>query len=90
VQGNGDPNAGVGVCLGITNFPADNQYQLCLSDQGDATLLPVGCKPVPGGTSASVCISHAASTTEAGIYYVRVQKLAGTNVALDYALFIQH
>ncbi len=86
--GAGDAASGMTACLGITNFPADDQFQLCISDSGQAVFGAAGCKLVAGG-AASVCVPPPA-LTDAGTYYVRVHKMAGSNTANQYALFLQH
>jgi hypothetical protein len=87
--GVGDPNSGMAACLGITNYPADNQYQVCISDIGSTTFSPAGCGVAMGGQS-SQCVTPPAMTDAGGPYYVRVHKVAGTNTPLEYALFLTH
>jgi hypothetical protein len=83
--GNGTGN-GMGACLGITNFPPDDTFEVCISEK-DGTTFP-NCKTVKG-TAPSVCVTPT-NKTNAGSYYVRVRKTDGTNTVNGYALFMQH
>jgi hypothetical protein len=89
VSGGGDAASGVTACLGIVNLPTDDQYEVCLSSVGNASFTPAGCQTVLGGAS-SVCVSQPQAADESGTYYVRVQRLAGSNTPLGYALYLKH
>jgi hypothetical protein len=88
-EGAGTPNH-MTACLGITNFPNDDTFEICLSDSGadgGAQTFPASsCKQVHGGTT-SECVGLA---TDAGVYYVRVKKLSGSNTVNGYALYLEH
>ncbi len=84
--GNGSPNNNVTACLGITNYPADNQYEVCIGENNSTS--PTTCMTATGGAS-SVCVAPAAATST-GTFYVRIRKVAGTNTANQYALFLVH
>jgi hypothetical protein len=82
--GAGGPN-NVGACLGITNFPADNQYEVCISNNGSAN--PTTCMTVQG-SGPSACVAPPA--TSSGVFFVKVRKIAGMNTMNDYALYLVH
>lgn len=83
--GNGGPNQ-VGACLGITNFPSDDMYQICIGNNGDFN--PTTCKTAVGqGTSQCVSPPTAA---DSGTFYIKLSKLAGSNTANQYALYVVH
>jgi hypothetical protein len=86
--GAGDSASGMTACLGITNYPADARYEVCISDSNQATFATQGCQTASGG-GASVCVTPPAAT-DAGLYYVRVRKLAGTNTPNLFALYLKH
>jgi hypothetical protein len=86
VTGTGSSSFGVGACLGITNFPTDNVFELCLR-QTTATFGGSDCVTVMG-MQPSACMQL--TTDGTGSYYARVRKTAGTNTTLKYALFIKH
>jgi hypothetical protein len=88
VNGAGDPAHGMIACLGITNFPSDDWFELCISDDGESTFYSAGCDAVQGGAT-SLCLNPPAMT-DAGVYYVRVRKLNGSNTANGYALYLSH
>ena len=83
--GTGGPNQ-VAACLGITNYPADNQYQICIGNDGDFN--PNTCMTATGG-GASTCVSPP-TAADSGTFYVKLSKLAGTNTANQYALYVRH
>lgn len=87
--GAGVAGSGMRACLGITSFPRDNRFEVCLSNIGVTTFEPAGCTDVLGG-APSACVDAPAGTDAGGPYYVRVRKLAGTNTPNGYALFLQH
>ncbi len=87
VTGGGSANNGVTACLGITNFPADNMFEVCLS--ASAIFQNADCLPVMGA-APSVCKALAQAADESGTYYARVRRLSGTWSALQYALFLEH
>ena len=80
---------GMVACLGITNFPADNMFEVCIGDPGDDDLAAAACATATGGRD-SQCVSPPAGGDEGGPYPIRVRKLAGTNTDNGYALFLQH
>ena len=82
--GNGGPN-NVGACLNIGNYPTNNQYEVCISNNGSTS--PTTCMTAQGG-GASACVSPPA--TSAGVFFVRVKKIAGTNTVNGYALYLVH
>ncbi len=86
--GAGDTTKSMTACLGITNFPTDNNFEVCLSNKGVSTFAAGGCTNVPGGGASKCVVSPTPSDT--GTYYVRVKKLAGAHTANKYALFLQH
>jgi hypothetical protein len=73
-------------CLGIVNYPADNQYEVCIGNAGSMT--PTTCMTVTGG-SASKCVAPP-TAADTGTFYIRISKLAGTNTPYGYALFLSH
>jgi len=84
--GTGTPNK-VGTCLGISNFPADNQFEVCVGNDGDTN--PATCMTATGG-GASACV-HPPTATDSGVFYVKVRKTAGTtNSPNKYALYLEH
>jgi hypothetical protein len=85
--GNGT-GQGMVACLGITDFPPDDSFEVCISDNGGSTFPSAGCKPVTGG-APSVCVSPTGAPN-AGVYYVRVRKTAGSNTQNGYALYLRH
>jgi hypothetical protein len=85
--GNGT-GMGMGACLGISNFPPDDTFEVCISDNNGNTFPATGCKPVKGG-GASACVVPTGNPN-AGVYYVRVRKTDGSNTADGYALFLRH
>ena len=90
VSGAGDTGQALTSCLGITNFPTDNTFEVCLSLNGSASFLTTGCKQVMGGAS-SVCVGPSANADDTGTYYVRVRRLSGTSWTTNgYALYIAH
>lgn len=85
---NGSTSA-LSACLGITNFPTDNTFEVCTSESGMTIFDVAECVKVVGG-AASACIHPATGANLTGPFYVRVRKLEGTNVALGYALYLEH
>jgi hypothetical protein len=91
VMGGGDPNSGVTACLGVSSFPADGQYEVCLAQ--NPPFIPGDCVNVAGGVQpagGSNCKTLPKATDETGTYYARVRKLMGTNSSNRYALFLKH
>jgi hypothetical protein len=91
VTGGGATDRGVGACLGITNFPSNNTFEVCVSARGATSFLPTtGCMQVTGGAS-SVCVHQAMAADETGIYYARVRRLSGATYTQNgYALYLEH
>jgi hypothetical protein len=75
-------------CLGITNFPADDVFEVCISEPASTQFLTSSCKQVKGG-APSTCVSPA-NGTATGPYLVRVKKISGANTLNAYALFLLH
>jgi hypothetical protein len=93
ITGQGATDRGPTACLGITSFPADNVFEVCLSAKGAASFLPAGCKTMvkPASTSAERCVQQPdGGAGETGTYYARVRRVSGTWSANDYALFLEH
>ena len=87
--GAGTLNVTMNACLGITSFPQDNMFEVCLSDIGQTTFNANSCK-IAVGMGNSVCVFPPAKTDAGSPYYVRVRKLSGTNTSAGYALYLQH
>lgn len=83
--GTGGPNK-VGACLGITNYPTDDMYQICIGNDGDTN--PATCMTAIGG-AASVCVAPP-TAADSGTFYIKLSKLAGSNTANQYALYVVH
>jgi hypothetical protein len=82
-------SSAMSACLGVTNFPTDNSFELCTSKSGVTSFATDECVKVLGG-GASACIHPDTGANLTGPFYVRVRKLEGTNVALGYALYLEH
>jgi hypothetical protein len=89
VTGGGSGSNGVTACLGITNFPSDDIFEVCLSESGSATFINTDCKQVMGMMS-SQCVAKAMAADESGTYYARVRKISGSWTTNQYALFLEH
>ena len=83
--GNGAPGQ-MTACLGITNYPADNQFEVCIGNDGSTT--PTTCKTAQGG-GTSQCVAPP-TAADSGTFYVKLRKIAGTNTANKYALYLAH
>ena len=83
--GTGSPSQ-VGACLGITNFPADNMYEICIGNDGSTT--PNVCKTAQGG-GTSQCVAPMTAADQ-GTFYVKLRKVAGSNTSNRYALYLTH
>ncbi|HSD87710.1 MAG TPA: hypothetical protein VLB44_09345 [Kofleriaceae bacterium] len=83
--GTGGPNK-VGACLGITNFPTDTQYEVCIGNAGSAT--PTTCMAVQGGGN-SVCVAPP-TAADSGTFFIKLRKISGTNTTNKYALYVVH
>ena len=83
---NGTPQA----CLTITNFPADDMFEVCITNNGNKNIEPTQCKTVTPSTtgSSNTCVSPT-DHTNGGTYWVRVTKVSGANTADGYALFLK-
>jgi hypothetical protein len=86
--GAGVPSTGMGACLGISDFPTDDTFEVCITDLGGSTFPSANCKAVKGGAQSS-CVAPSGGS-DAGDYYVRVRKTDGSNTPNGYALFLQH
>lgn len=73
-------------CLGITNFPTDNQYEVCIGNDGST--MPTTCMTAQGG-GTSQCVAPPTAADQ-GTFYVKVRKIAGANTANKYALYLVH
>ncbi len=80
------PNNVLKSCLWIGNFPVDNSFSLCVSEAGGQSVDT--CANVTGGGS-SACVQPAGGA-DVGIFYVRVQRLAGSITPNHYALYLEH
>jgi hypothetical protein len=78
----------MGACLGISNFPADDVFEVCISEPASTQFLTSSCKQVKGG-APSTCVNPA-NGTATGPYLVRVRKIEGASTANAYALFLLH
>jgi hypothetical protein len=76
----------VGACLGITNFPADDRFEICIGDNGSTN--PTTCATAIGSTP-STCVAPP-TAADSGTFYIRLRKLSGSNTANKYALYVQH
>ena len=75
---------GFGACLGITSFPADDTFEVCVTDAGGSAFSHCG---TTSGGGLQKCIKPGG---DAGEYYVRVKKVSGSNTPNAYALFVGH
>lgn len=83
-----DAGAGAfGACLGITNFPSDDVFEVCTTDANASSF--TNCDSLVKGGAASKCVKPTGNT-DVGEYYVRVKKLSGSSTPNQYALFVQH
>lgn len=83
-------DGGMLACLGITNFPADNRFEVCISNPGLEDFPQTSCTTV-AGMGESACVSPPNEGDAGGPYFVRVQKTQGdTWTSNGYALFLQH
>jgi hypothetical protein len=82
--------ASITACLTISNFPTDDVFQVCITNNGNKNLDPTTCKTVTSvSTGTAACVSPSQPTPKNGTYYVLVQKMSGTNTLDGYALFVQ-
>ncbi|MEO8876210.1 MAG: hypothetical protein ABI461_11530 [Polyangiaceae bacterium] len=82
-----NPHGRLKVCLTIANFPADNQFEVCVTNLGNKNIEVSQCKTITPTSGSNDCVQPAASTN--GTYWARVRKLAGSNSLNGYALFVQ-
>jgi hypothetical protein len=88
--GTGSPSNTMTACLSITNFPADNTFEVCIKADGAASFAPASCKSVnPQSQSADRCVTPPGNP-DIGTFFVRVRKTAGSNTANKYALYLVH
>ena len=80
-------SGGMATCLNIANYPADDQYQVCIS--ADGSMDPLTCAIATGGGGASACVM-APGSHDAGTFYISVHKMSGTRSLNQYALFVEH
>lgn len=89
------PTSTPAACLTIAGFPADDQFEVCITNYDTKSIEPAQCKTVDltasGAcpTDSTKCCVAPASTHSASNYWVRVRKLAGANTANGYALFLE-
>lgn len=84
-----NPHGTPKACLSITNFPSDNQFEVCITNNGNKNIEAAQCKTIlPTTGAANDCVQPGSAPTN-GTYWVRVRKLDGSNTANGYALFIQ-
>jgi hypothetical protein len=89
--GAGDPGDSMKACLSIVNFPADNELEVCISNDAQSTFPPAGCKKVtPASAANSGCVAPSAGNLDTGTFLVRVKKTKGAATANGYALFLKH
>lgn len=82
--------ASVKACLTISNFPTDDQFQVCITNNNIKNIDPAACKTITSSTSgANACVTPSQTVVKNGTYYVQVQKMSGTNTLNGYALFVQ-
>jgi hypothetical protein len=86
--GVGDNTKSMTACLGITNFPTDNHFEVCLSNKGVQSFGATGCTICDGG-GVSKCVTSP-TPSDTGTYYVRIKKMSGSHSSNKYALFLQH
>ncbi len=80
-------SGGMATCLNIANYPADDNYQVCISANGSTD--PQTCATATGGGGASACVM-APGSPDAGTFYISVHKISGTRTLNQYALFVEH
>ena len=85
-SGTAGPHNNFGTCLGISNFPTDDTYSICVSDNGSQD--PTTCASVTGA-GASGCVNPA-TAADVGTFYIRISKSGGSNTANRYALYLEH
>ena len=84
--GTGTPNH-MSTCLNIGNYPADDNYQVCISANGST--MPTTCATAIGGGGASACVL-APANPDAGTFYIYIHKISGTRTLNQYALYLEH
>jgi hypothetical protein len=79
-------------CLSISNFPADNTYEVCISGDAQNTFPSGSCKAVTPAsqTGAERCVSPPAPAPSSGVFLVRIRKSNGSNTPNKYALYLAH
>ena len=82
--------SGMKACLGISNFPVDNRYMVCISNAGSTNPADHCATMQAVGGGASVCVPSTGTLAATGTFYVSVRRLAGSNTANKYALYLQH
>ncbi len=84
-----NPDGTPKACLSISNFPTDDEFEVCITNNGISNIENTQCKTIVSTTgSGSDCVTPA-MTGNNGKYWVRVRKLSGSNSPDGYALFIQ-
>jgi hypothetical protein len=82
--------ASIKACLTISNFPTDDVFQVCITNNGIKNIDPAACKTITTTTTGNAaCVSPSQTVTRSGTYYVQVQKMSGTNTLDSYVLSIQ-
>jgi hypothetical protein len=85
--GGGNPDKKMHACLFIGTLPADSVYQVCISQKGSND--PTVCRDITPTTPAGVtrCVF---ANDDAGTFYVRVARKAGTPTVNKFALYLEH
>ncbi len=78
---------GMATCLNIGNYPADNNYEVCISASGSTD--PTMCATATGSGGPSACVA-VAGNPDAGTFYISVHKVSGSRTLNQYALFVEH
>jgi hypothetical protein len=85
---NGTPQA----CLTIVNFPPDDMFEVCITNEGNQNIENTQCKTVTPDTTttdtSTYCVSPSLHSN-GGSYWVRVRKISGANTLDGYALFLK-
>ncbi|MGH7329600.1 MAG: hypothetical protein ACREJX_14740 [Polyangiaceae bacterium] len=91
----GSTGGSLSICLGISNFPSDDKFEVCVTNVGNKSIPSTASSVSPCATvtpttvSPNNCAVTTMASTTHGLYYVRVRKLDGSNSANGYALYIQ-
>jgi hypothetical protein len=72
--------------IGNTNWPSDNQYEVCIS--ADGSMSPTTCATAIARMT-SMCVQPNGNP-DSGTFYVKVRKKQGMPTSLGYALYLEH